>query len=323
MAEIDLGKVVGPQGPQGPKGDTGAQGPAGPQGEQGPKGDTGPQGATGPVGPKGDKGDAGAQGETGPQGETGATGPQGPKGDTGATGPAGPQGKPGPQGIQGPQGPTGPMPTEYIKSITQADGTITVTDGAGGSKTIEIPEPVIASEAEAKAGTNNTKHMTPLRVKQSIDALVQSVPVGTILAFAGNSVPSGFLQCNGAGISATTYAALYGVIGNTYGGDSTTFKLPNLNGRFLEGSNTAGTVKAAGLPNIEGNGPRVDLHYCQNFAVTGPYQKVPTAGSRRSSDIGNDDSPIINFNASRCSSIYGNSDTVQPPAVTVRFIIKY
>lgn len=38
--------------------------------------------------------------------------------------------------------------------------------------TIDIPEPVIASEAEAKAGTNNTKFMTPLRVKQAIDALV-------------------------------------------------------------------------------------------------------------------------------------------------------
>lgn len=37
---------------------------------------------------------------------------------------------------------------------------------------IDIPEPVIASEAEAKAGTNNTKFMTPLRVKQAISALV-------------------------------------------------------------------------------------------------------------------------------------------------------
>lgn len=178
MAEIDLGKVVGPQGPQGPKGDTGAQGPAGPQGEQGPKGDTGPQGATGPAGPKGDKGDTGAQGETGPQGETGATGPQGPKGDTGATGPQGPQGEQGPQGIQGPQGPAGPMPTEYIKSITQADGTITVTDGAGDSKTIEIPQPEIATQIEAETGEDNTKFMTPLRTKQAIESNITAVEKG-------------------------------------------------------------------------------------------------------------------------------------------------
>ena len=53
----------------------------------------------------------------------------------------------------------------HIKSVNGV-----VADGAG-NVTIEIPEPVIASEAEAKAGTNNTKHMTPLRVAQAIDAL--------------------------------------------------------------------------------------------------------------------------------------------------------
>lgn len=37
--------------------------------------------------------------------------------------------------------------------------------------TIDIPKPVIASEAEAKAGADNTKFMTPLRVKQAISVL--------------------------------------------------------------------------------------------------------------------------------------------------------
>nr|UWF90741.1 MAG: hypothetical protein [Bacteriophage sp.] len=40
-----------------------------------------------------------------------------------------------------------------------------------GNVTIDIPKPVIASEAEAEAGTNNTKFMSPLRVKQAISAL--------------------------------------------------------------------------------------------------------------------------------------------------------
>lgn len=43
-----------------------------------------------------------------------------------------------------------------------------------GNVTIDIPEPVIASEAEAKAGTNNTKFMTPLRVKQVISTFGDS-----------------------------------------------------------------------------------------------------------------------------------------------------
>lgn len=63
--------------------------------------------------------------------------------------------------------------------------------------TIGIPELVIASEAEAKAGTNNTKFMTPLRVKQAIEAqvpikeIVNSIyPVGQIVEYASNINPN-------------------------------------------------------------------------------------------------------------------------------------
>lgn len=54
------------------------------------------------------------------------------------------------------------------KSVVQSVNGV-VADSAG-NVTIDIPEPVIASEAEAKTGTNNTKFMTPLRVKQAIAA---------------------------------------------------------------------------------------------------------------------------------------------------------
>lgn len=60
------------------------------------------------------------------------------------------------------------------------------------------------------------------------------VPIGTILPFAASTAPSGWLNCDGAAISRTTYAALYAMLGNGYGaGDgSTTFNIPNLQGRF-------------------------------------------------------------------------------------------
>src|SRR5574344_1256757 len=78
--------------------------------------------------------------------------------------------------------------------------------------------------------------------------------IGTIFAFAGNDIPKGYLPCNGSAISRETYADLFEVIGTTYGaGDgSTTFNLPNLTDKFIQGSDTAGTVKSAGLPNITG-----------------------------------------------------------------------
>ncbi len=60
---------------------------------------------------------------------------------------------------------------------------------------------------------------------------------GTVLAYASQDVPAGWLECNGAELSRTTYANLFAVVGETYGaGDaSTTFNLPDLRGGFIRG----------------------------------------------------------------------------------------
>ena len=58
---------------------------------------------------------------------------------------------------------------------------------------------------------------------------------GQVSYFAMSTAPTGFLKCNGAAISRTTYAALFAKIGTTFGvGDgSTTFNLPDLRGEFI------------------------------------------------------------------------------------------
>ena len=62
-------------------------------------------------------------------------------------------------------------------------------------------------------------------------------PIGHVAAYAGNVVPLGYLECNGAAVSRTTYVNLFGVCGILYGaGDSTTtFNLPDLRGFFVRG----------------------------------------------------------------------------------------
>lgn len=155
-------------------------------------------------------------------------------------------------------------------------------------------------------------------------------PIGTIFAFAGNDIPSGYLPCNGGAISRTTYADLFAVIGTTYGaGDgSTTFNLPNLTDKFIQGSDTAGTVKSAGLPNITGF---VTEGVCYDVAGTNSTSYAEGAfyssghGEFKYSSANSYPVPWSNlhFDASRYSAIYGNSDTVQPPALTMRYIIKY
>lgn len=162
-------------------------------------------------------------------------------------------------------------------------------------------------------------------------------PAGTVIAFAGNSAPTGYLICNGAAVSRTTYAKLFAIIGTTYGtGDgSTTFNLPNLTNKFIMGSGTAGTSKAAGVPNIKAMFVPIPIKNSSSGTVGSTI--ISNSGALTMSHetdrslTGFQISPVTlssslyryNFAASSYSSIYGNSSTVQPPALTMRFYIKY
>ena len=64
------------------------------------------------------------------------------------------------------------------------------------------------------------------------------IPTGTIVPWSASSLPTGFLECNGAAVSRSTYAALFAVIGTTYGaGDgASTFNLPDFQDDVAMGS---------------------------------------------------------------------------------------
>jgi len=151
-----------------------------------------------------------------------------------------------------------------------------------------------------------------------------ALPTGSYIQFAGSQAPAGFLVCNGGAISRTTYSKLFAVIGTTYGsGDgSTTFNLPNLTDRFLQGSTTSGTVKNAGLPNITGN---TENHYRYNtgYAKGAFLTEDGGGGVQQNSDASLTGCSTTQFDASFSDSIYGNSATVQPPALTCLICIKY
>ena len=67
--------------------------------------------------------------------------------------------------------------------------------------------------------------------------IVAGVPTGSVFCMAVISVPSGYLECNGAAVSRSTYSALFAVIGVAYGSGngSSTFNLPDLRGEFVRG----------------------------------------------------------------------------------------
>ena len=71
----------------------------------------------------------------------------------------------------------------------------------------------------------------------SFVALPQAVPTGSVHMMATTTVPSGYLKCNGAAVSRTTYADLFAIVGTAHGaGDgSSTFNVPDLRGEFVRG----------------------------------------------------------------------------------------
>lgn len=83
------------------------------------------------------------------------------------------------------------------------------------------------------------------------------LPVGSVIAFAGSTAPQGYALCShGATLSRTTDARLFAVIGTTYGvGDgTTTFGLPDLEGRTIFGKDSQGRLvtSAYGTLGLDG-----------------------------------------------------------------------
>ena len=178
------------------------------------------------------------------------------------------------------------------------------------------------------AGDNSTRIATTEWV---LSQLSTSIPTGAIMFFAQNAVPSGWLLCNGANVSRTTYANLFAVIGTRHGAGngSTTFTLPNLNDRFAEGTtttNNVGQVVQAGLPNITGAITGYDMF--RSMQGAGPFFDDTTTNafglSRPSGGHSHNASSaqIAGFDASRATSLYGASSTVQPPAIRLLPCIK-
>jgi microcystin-dependent protein len=85
-----------------------------------------------------------------------------------------------------------------------------------------------------------------LIINGATGSIIGTLPAGMVMYFANSTVPQGWLQCNGAAISRTSYTELFAAIGTVYGtGDgSTTFNLPDLRGQFVRGWASASTTSA-------------------------------------------------------------------------------
>ena len=80
---------------------------------------------------------------------------------------------------------------------------------------------------------------------------IEGIPTATIVPWSDSSVPTGFLECNGAAVSRSTYSALFAIIGTTYGAGngSTTFDLPDLQDNVAMGKSPSKALASTGGAN--------------------------------------------------------------------------
>jgi len=111
------------------------------------------------------------------------------------------------------------------------------------------------------------------RLKSEINntlILGNTIPVGTVAPLATDTVPDGWLFCNGDTQSRTTYSKLFEVIGTRHGsGDgSTTFHLPDYRGRFLRGQDAGAGRDPGGRTHMNAGGATLDnVGSVQNYTL--------------------------------------------------------
>ena len=147
-----------------------------------------------------------------------------------------------------------------------------------------------------------------------VEAKTSLIPIGSVTVWTQTNIPDGWLECNGQSVDIKKYPELAKLMKN----------VPDYRNRFLQGTNNGivGEKLEAGLPNITGSYDSWNNGFSAGLITEGAF-KDTTQGRYIAADIASLGFGInVQFNASLSNSIYGNSSTVQPPAVTVKYIIK-
>jgi microcystin-dependent protein len=170
---------------------------------------------------------------------------------------------------------------------------------------------------------------------------VEGIPTATIVPWTDSSVPSGFLECNGSAVSRTTYAALFAIVGTTYGvGDgSTTFNVPDLQDNLPIGkSGTKAVGSTGGANTVQATGNVTGS--TANATLTSPQiaSHSHSASSKSPGSPSNAEMPYSGFFANSgnlggtggggghshnmSATFTGDSTSVIQPYLTLIYIIK-
>jgi microcystin-dependent protein len=212
------------------------------------------------------------------------------------------------------------QPTDGTFKHTEAgqtwawNGVTWKTAGGGGSEYI-LPV-ATSSELGGILSTPNPGGQFVTGVATSGELVFgESLPAATILFCATLGAPTGFLKCNGAAISRTTYSRLFAALGTFYGaGDgSSTFNIPDLRGEFLrvidegrglDANRTLGSVQAQAIQS----------HAHSGIPTQGQNDVVGYLAYQTSANVNN-------YNGNLPSS--GGGAETRPRNIALQAIIKY
>lgn len=153
-------------------------------------------------------------------------------------------------------------------------------------------------------------------------SITSTSEIGAFIFVADDTLYEDEIWLEGQEVPISTYSALYAKYGNKYGTASQSgyFKLPDFRYRTIWGTDEGnyGYI-SAGLPNITGKFWSLPARN-NNAGAEGCFE---VSQNNSYCADGSVDSRVVNFNASRSSSIYGASNTVQPASVKVRVKTKW
>jgi microcystin-dependent protein len=171
-------------------------------------------------------------------------------------------------------------------------GALQVTAKTGNQLTLlnPSPPPAIPLASTSQAGLLNTLsgNVTDYvggdnACHNLVNALVGLlVPTGTVLDFAGSTAPTGFVLCDGTSYATTgAMAALFAVIGYTFGGSGANFNVPDPRGRASIGAGTG-----SGLTNRALGATGGEENHALSIAELAAHNHTATQGTHTHSDSG-------------------------------------
>jgi microcystin-dependent protein len=217
-----------------------------------------------------------------------------------------------------------------VTGTTALTGATTITGALSGSTAtfsgaISSVSPTFTgtpTAPTAAAGTNTTQIATTAFV------LANSAPTGGLIMWGTGTAPTGWLLCAGAAVNRTTYAALFAVIGTTFGvGDgSTTFNLPNYTNRMPYGTTLAATGGSADAITVA----HTHTATSTDSGHTHGYTINTLAGNNAAGSIpdyirqgsATTDSGVANITTTIASSGSSGTNANLPPYLGINFIIK-